>query len=79
LDQLRRTGIEADTDVRSLTLKSHLRQADRLGATYAAILGDDEASNGIVLLRDMTTKTQEQLSITALPQLLAERICPTSQ
>ena len=78
LDELRRAGIEADMDVRSSTLKSHLRQADRLGVTYAAILGDDEVSNGIVLLRDMATKAQEQLSITALPQLLAQRIRPTS-
>jgi histidyl-tRNA synthetase len=78
LDELRRSGIEADTDVRSSTLKSHLRQADRLGVTYAAILGDDEAQNGIVLLRDMTTKSQEQLSITTLPKALTERIRPTS-
>jgi histidyl-tRNA synthetase len=74
LDGLRRAGIEADMDVRSSTLKAHLRQADRLGVTYAAILGDDEAANGSVLLRDMTTKEQEQVSITALPQLLAQRI-----
>jgi histidyl-tRNA synthetase len=78
LDQLRRSGIAADMDVRASTLKSHLRQADRLGVTYAAILGDDEAGNAIVLLRHMTTKTQEQVSITALPQLLTERIRPTS-
>ena len=74
LDDLRRAGIEADMDVRFSTLKTHLRQADRLGVTYAAILGDDEVGNGTVLLRDMTTKEQEHVSITALPQLLTQRI-----
>jgi histidyl-tRNA synthetase len=61
-------------DVRSATLKAHLRQADRLGAAYAVILGDDEALNGIVLVRDMTTKSQENISLAALPDLLAKRL-----
>lgn len=78
LDQLRRSGIEAETDVRASSLKTHLRQADRLGAAYAAILGDDEATKEIILLRDMTTKEQEEVSITALPKLLVERIRPAS-
>ena len=77
LDDLRRSGIEADMDVRSSTLKAHLRQADRLGMTYTAILGDDEAANGLVLLRDMMAKSQEQISITDLPQLLAQRLRST--
>ncbi|HEX2055387.1 MAG TPA: His/Gly/Thr/Pro-type tRNA ligase C-terminal domain-containing protein, partial [Nitrospiraceae bacterium] len=78
LDRLRRSGLEADMDVRASSLKTHLRQADRLGVAYAAILGDDEATKEIVLLRDMTTKQQEEVSITALPKLLAERIRPRS-
>lgn len=74
LDQLRRCGIEAEMDVRSATLKAHLRQADRLGATYAVILGDDEAATGMILLRDMAGKSQEQLSISTLPDLLMQRL-----
>jgi histidyl-tRNA synthetase len=74
LDEMRRSGIEADMDVRSSTLKAHLRQADRLGATYAVILGDDEAAGGLVLLRNMTSKAQESISISALSQLLGERL-----
>jgi histidyl-tRNA synthetase len=74
LDDLRCGGIDAEMDVRSATLKAHLRQADRLGAAYAVILGDDEALNGIVLVRDMTTKSQENISLAALPDLLAKRL-----
>ena len=78
LDELRRSGIEAEMDVRSSTLKAHLRQADRLGVSYTVILGDDEAAGGLVLLRNMTAKSQESLSISTLPQLLAERLRSTS-
>lgn len=74
LDDLRQAGLEADMDVRSSTLKAHLRQADRLGVTHAVILGDDEAANGMVLVRDMTTKSQEHVAIATLPAHLAQRL-----
>jgi histidyl-tRNA synthetase len=74
LDGLRTSGIGAEMDVRSTTLKAHLRQADRLGVRYTVILGDDEATNGAVLIRDMTTKMQESIPITALPDFLVKRL-----
>jgi histidyl-tRNA synthetase len=78
LDELRRAGIEADMDVRSTTLKAHLRQADRLRVTYAILLGDNEAVNGMVLLRNMMTKSQEELPIGSLASLLVERVSSRS-
>jgi histidyl-tRNA synthetase len=76
LDQLRSSGITAEMDARSSTLKAHLRQADRLGAAYTVILGDDEATQGLVLLRNMETKVQEESPMTSLPKLLAQRLQP---
>ncbi|MBI5468878.1 MAG: histidine--tRNA ligase, partial [Deltaproteobacteria bacterium] len=35
--------------------------ADRLGASYAVILGDDELRDGVVVLKDMKTAAQEKL------------------
>ncbi len=61
LTTLRHAGIAADTDPRAPTLKGLLRQADRLGARYALILGDDEATKGTVLVRDLTTKEQMEI------------------
>ncbi len=78
LDELRRSGVEADMDLRPTTLKAHLRQADRLGVTFAVLLGDNEAASGTVLLRNMTDKSQEELALATLPSLLAERVhCPS--
>lgn len=76
LDALRSAGVSADMDVRAATLKAHLRQADRMGARYAVLLGDDEASAHIGLLRDMTTKVQEQIPLPTLPTVLANRLHP---
>ncbi len=59
LDSLRAQHVKADTDYHASTLKTLLRSADRLGAPYVAILGDDEVVSDQVLLRNMTTKEQE--------------------
>ena len=59
LDSLRREHVKADTDYQASTLKTLLRSADRLGAPYVAILGDDEVAGDQIILRNMTTKEQE--------------------
>ena len=59
LDSLRAQRVKADTDYQASTLKTLLRAADRLGAPYVAILGDDEIADDRIILRNMTTKEQE--------------------
>jgi len=66
LEELRLSGIRAISDFRSTTLKAHLRQADRLGCRFTLIIGDDEVGNGSAILRDMETKVQHDMSLTAL-------------
>jgi len=66
LEELRLAGIRAVSDFRSGTLKSHLRQADRLGSRFTLIIGDDEATKGTAILRDMNTKAQQDVSLTSL-------------
>jgi histidyl-tRNA synthetase len=74
LDELRATGVRADTDYRASSLKSHLRQADRLGALLVAILGDDEANKGSLLVRNMETKEQEELPLAGAAKALFSRL-----
>ncbi len=58
LDSLRAEHVKADTDYHASTLKTLLRSADRLGATYVVILGDDEVAGNRITLRNMVTKEQ---------------------
>ena len=59
LNQLRQAAIRADTDHKAHTLKALLRSADKLGAEYSIILGDDEVQSGNIIIRNMRTKAQE--------------------
>jgi len=70
LHRLRETGLRADTDYKSGNLKSLLRSADKLGASYSIILGDDEARSQTAIIRNMTTKTQESMKLEEIPQKL---------
>ena len=71
LDELRSLGVRADTDFRATTLKAHLRQADRLGAAFAVIVGDDEVAKGTFLVRNMRTKEQEEFPLATAARSLA--------
>jgi histidyl-tRNA synthetase len=77
LDELRSIGISSQCDYRATTLKAHLRQADRSKCRYAILLGDDEASRGSVILRNLHSKAQEELPLTSLSSLLKTRSFPS--
>jgi histidyl-tRNA synthetase len=59
LMQLREKGLKADMDYLERSLKSQLRQANRIGAKYALILRKD----GIIVLRDMEKGTQKEVKL----------------
>ena len=72
LEDLRLAGIRALSDFRCGSLKSHLRQADRLGCRFTLIVGDDEVTRGFMVFRNMETKVQTNLGFSSLgSQVLA--------
>jgi histidyl-tRNA synthetase len=77
LDELRQAGIPALSDYRSTTLKAHLRQADRARCRYTIFLGDDEAARGMIVLRNMESKAQEELPLTGLVEAIKSRVFPS--
>jgi histidyl-tRNA synthetase len=47
-----------------------MKRADRLGARFVIILGDDELESGVVTVKDMESAVQEKLSWDAVPERL---------
>jgi histidyl-tRNA synthetase len=56
-------GLPLRFDYEGKSLKSQMRYADGLKADFVFILGDDEISKGVVVLRNMKTKEQWELPI----------------
>lgn len=73
-DLLRRSGVACGIDHGSRSLKSQMRSADKMGAPFAVILGEDEIKKGEATLRDMTTKEQTSVSFGALADTITEKL-----
>jgi histidyl-tRNA synthetase len=72
LSRLRDAGIAADTDYLGRSLKAQLKQANRIDARFALILGEDEVKAGVATLRDMESSSQEPVPLADLvPRLQA--------
>jgi histidyl-tRNA synthetase len=63
LNALRAAGLRAILGYGDRSLKAQLRNADRSGVRYAAILGDDEMAMGQVTLKDMSSASPDQPSV----------------
>ncbi len=74
LHQLRSRGVRAETSYQGKSLKSQMRLADKLGARYVGMLGEQELAQGIFLLRDMKSKDQIELPLDDLVEKVYEKI-----
>ena len=65
-------GLKLQVDCVGGSFKSQFKKADKSGASYALILGDDEASRGEVSIKPLRDSRQEQqvLSQTAAIEFL---------
>ena len=73
LNQLRDQGIRADMDHGGRSMKSQMKQANRVGAKFVAIFGETEIQTNQVTLKNMTTGEQQVMLVAeALNQLERE-------
>jgi histidyl-tRNA synthetase len=60
---LRAEGVACDLDYTGRSAKGQFRQADRSGATFAAIIGEDELARGVCTLRDMSSGEERAVPV----------------
>jgi histidyl-tRNA synthetase len=66
LENLRRSNIAAETDYNSKSLKAQMKKAEKLGAKFVVILGEEEIKSGKVVLKDMEKHSQKEVELTKL-------------
>lgn len=67
---LRKAGVAADTDHFGRGLRASMKYADKLGAEYTMVIGDNELDNGAANVKNMATGVEESVSFDKLAEYL---------
>jgi len=68
---LRRAGVACDLDARGGKFARQIRQAERVGARYALVLGGNEVAAGEAKLKDMATRAETPVKLSELADVLS--------
>ena len=74
--QLGLTGINAEMDFSDKSLKSQMKRADRLGASFVLILGDKELEEKTAILRNMENKEQIPVALGDIIESIKQILYP---
>ncbi|MEU9415724.1 histidine--tRNA ligase [Streptomyces sp. NPDC051000] len=72
--ELRRAGVAADFAFGGKGLKGAMKDANRSGARFAAVLGERDLAEGVVQLKDMQSGEQGPVALTDLVDVLRARL-----
>jgi len=73
-EEFRRAKISSAESLSKDSLKTQLRSADKAGVRYALILGQREALEGTIIIRDMKTGKQETVKIEKVIKEIQKRL-----
>lgn len=63
VNKLHQCGVPADCDLCSRGLKAQMKYADKIGARFTMVLGDNELQEGKAELKDMRTGEKKKISL----------------
>lgn len=66
--KLRKAGLSTETDNLERSVKAQLKYANKIGAHYCAIIGDEEVASQALRLKDMANSTEQLLPFDAIAQ-----------
>ena len=70
VNRLRGEGIAADTDHFGRALRASMKYADKLGAQYTMVLGDNELAEGAANIKNMATGEQTMVKFEDIAEYL---------
>lgn len=74
LQLLRKSGISADMGFAVGSMKSQFGKADKAGARFALIVGEDEIKNNALAVKDMKQSTQENVPLADLVEYIRKAL-----
>lgn len=74
VNELRKAGISSDMSFGDRGLKGAMKGADRAGARFALVLGDQELDNGTVALKDLEAHEQTDVPLADIARVVAGKL-----
>ncbi|MDN8596584.1 histidine--tRNA ligase [Corynebacterium tuberculostearicum] len=74
INDLRKAGISADMSFGDRGLKGAMKGADRAGARFALVLGEQELENSTVALKDLAAHEQHDVKVSDLVSVLVREV-----
>ena len=74
INKLRQAGISSDMSYGGRGLKGAMKGADRAGARFALVLGEEELANGTVALKDLAAHEQEDIALSDIVDVLTQKL-----
>ena len=72
--ELRDEGYKAQTDICGRGLKAQMKYADKIGAKFTLVLGDNEVESGKATLKNMSTSETHEIALSEIVEELGEEI-----
>lgn len=72
VNDLRKSGISADTEFTGRSVKAQMKYAGKIGARFTAILGADEIESGIINIKNMTDGSVKAVAISDITGFFKE-------
>mgnify|MGYP000203112917 CR=1 FL=1 len=66
--QLRRNGVNAEKDHMSRSVRAQMKYADKLGAKYTVVIGEQEIETNKAVLRNMISGEEKDVSLDSIPE-----------
>ena len=74
VDDCRRAGVSAVTDVMGRSLKAQMKYADKLNARFCVVVGDSEVESGIVKVKNMRAGGEAECALSDLIEYMRRRL-----
>lgn len=68
LRQLRAQGIKSEMDILARNVKGQFKYADRLGAKFTVVIGENEIKENMVSIKEMANSNQREISLDKLTE-----------
>lgn len=72
--KLRNNGISSDMDHLGRSTKAQFKYADKTGANFTVVIGDDEIEKDVVSLKNMKTGEQNEIQLSNILETIQEKL-----